>query len=107
MDALPDAAADPYPAIQARTGLGECLMNLGRPAEAKPYLQAAYDMRRKAVDTLPAVKVNALSIARLAEAIDLLVRVCEATGDAAEAAKWRTERAKYPPDPAPAPRLFK
>ena len=44
---------------------------------------------------------------RLAEAADRLVRLYEATGRPAEAARWRAERAAYLPEQAPPPRPVK
>jgi len=93
--------------VWSRIRLGECLMSLGRPADAKPNLQAAYDLGRKADAKPPGGKVKAMSKAHLAEAIDLLARVYEATGENDAAAAWRVERAKYPPEQASAPRPAK
>ena len=49
-------------------------------------------------------QVQPLYRARLPEAAGRLAELCEATGRADEAAKWRAERAKYdakPPPPGP------
>jgi hypothetical protein len=78
--------------------LGGSLLGQGRYAESEPLLRAGYD-GIKAQET----DLSALDRARFAEAADRLARLCEATGRPAEAAKWRAERAKYAPGPAPRP----
>ncbi|HET6575422.1 MAG TPA: hypothetical protein VFG68_17595 [Fimbriiglobus sp.] len=49
-------------------------------------------------------KIPPVGKARLSEAADRLVELYTRWGKPAEAAKWRAERAKYPPEQAPLPR---
>jgi tetratricopeptide (TPR) repeat protein len=86
----------------ARSMLGEALAAQGKHAEAGPLLRRGFDELTAREASIPlAVRGD-----RLREAAGRLVRLAEATGDTAAAARWRAERAKYPPpvEPGPPPR---
>ena len=75
------------------------LLGQKRYAEAEPLLVAGYEgMGRQ----LP--KIPPRFRGRLPEAADRLVDLYAAWGKPDEAARWRAERAKYPPPAAPPPR---
>ena len=79
--------------------LGDALLRQGKPAEAEPLLVAGYaGLLADRTSIPPPAKAN------LPDAASRLARVYLALGKPDEAAKWRAERAKYPPDTAPPPR---
>ena len=79
--------------------LGQSLAAQGKPDEAGAYLTDGY---RGLADRLATVPLRYKHLA--ADAADDLARRSLARGDEAGAARWRAERAKYPPESAPAPR---
>jgi len=90
---------DAWATAHARSLLGAAVLGQRRYADAEPLLTAGYEgMLRRAA------KVPPVRRARLAEAADRLVELYAAWGKPAEAARWRAERAKYPPPTAPPPR---
>jgi serine/threonine protein kinase/tetratricopeptide (TPR) repeat protein len=82
-----------------RSMLGGALLGQQKYADAEPLLLAGYDGLKEREKTIPPQ-----GRARLPEAVDRLVELYAAWGKPAEAARWRAERAKYPPDRAPPPR---
>jgi hypothetical protein len=66
--------------------LGGVLLGQMKHAEAEPLLVAGYDgMKRREATIAPEAR------SRLAEAVERLVQLDEATGRREEAAKWRRE----------------
>ncbi|MBX9584088.1 MAG: tetratricopeptide repeat protein, partial [Gemmataceae bacterium] len=85
----------------AKSLLGGALLRRGKPAEAEALLVAGYEgllADRRNIPPLPAAQVN------LPDAADRLVEVYRTLNRPAEVARWRAERAKYPPPTAPPPR---
>jgi len=78
--------------------LGGALLGQKKYAEAEPLLVEGYEgMKQRETQIPPPGKV------RLPEAADRLVELYVALGKSEESAKWRAERAKYPPEQAPPP----
>jgi tetratricopeptide (TPR) repeat protein len=77
----------------AKSLLGGALLGMKRYADAELMLAAGYDGIRRQEKSLPTHFRP-----RVGEVVDWLVRLYEETGRAEEAAKWRTERAKYVPE---------
>jgi tetratricopeptide (TPR) repeat protein/tRNA A-37 threonylcarbamoyl transferase component Bud32 len=91
----PDVAA-------ANSLLGGCLTARGAYPEAEPLLAKGYEgLKRSEAAAPPRGK------SRGAAAADRLVRLYDAWGKPAEAAKWRAVRAGYDREPAPPPRPAK
>ncbi len=90
---------DAWTTFNAQSMLGGALLGQKQYAEAEPLLLAGYAGLKER-----AAKIPANGKLRLPEAADRLVELYAAWGKPAEAAKWRAERAKYPPEPAPPPR---
>ncbi|MBX9584707.1 MAG: tetratricopeptide repeat protein, partial [Gemmataceae bacterium] len=83
----------------AKSLLGEVLLRQGKYAEAEPLLLAGYEgLKAEAKNIPPQGRQN------VPEAADRLVELYGALGKPAEVAKWRAERANYPPPAAPPPR---
>jgi tetratricopeptide (TPR) repeat protein len=86
--AQPDAPAT----FDAKSLLGGALLGQGKYADAEPLLLAGYEgMKRHEKGAPPQGR------GRLPEAADRLVELYAAWGKPDEVARWRTERAKYPP----------
>ena len=67
--------------------LGEALLGQKRYADAEPLLLGGYrGMKEREATIDPGGRV------RITQALDRLVRLYEATGDASAAATWRRER---------------
>jgi tetratricopeptide (TPR) repeat protein len=79
--------------------LGRTLAGQNRTAEAEALLLGGYAGLVKNLPVIPPVQRF-----RMPEAADALVEFYAAAGRPDEAAKWRAERAKYPPPQAPMPR---
>jgi tetratricopeptide (TPR) repeat protein len=87
--------------FNARSMLGGALLGRRQYAEAEPLLLEGYEGMKAREQTIPRTGGGEL---RIPEAIDRLVGLYAATNKTDEAAKWRAERAKYPPPVAPPPR---
>jgi tetratricopeptide (TPR) repeat protein len=79
---------DAWTTFNAKSLLGGALLGQKKYAEAEPLLRAGYEGLKSHADTIPA-EVRA---ARLREALQRLVTLCEATDRKDEAARWRKER---------------
>jgi tetratricopeptide (TPR) repeat protein len=79
--------------------LGRAALARGRYADAEPHLLAGY---RGLTERRASIPPDWLS--KQAELADHLTELYVRRGDPDEVARWRAERAKYPPDRAPAPR---
>jgi serine/threonine protein kinase/tetratricopeptide (TPR) repeat protein len=85
------AEPNSWATFEAKSLLGGALLGLGKYAEAEPLLRAGYDgLKEREGEVPPAAK------GRLAEAADRLVELYTALGKPDGAARWRTERGKYP-----------
>ncbi|MBX9579402.1 MAG: tetratricopeptide repeat-containing protein [Gemmataceae bacterium] len=88
----------------ARAHLGGVLVGRGEYGEAEPLLVQGYD-GLKQWERDPLYQHGGGSAAgEVAECLDRLAELAAARGRPAEAARWRAERAKYPPSEAPPPR---
>lgn len=98
-------APNDWTTANARSMLGEALAAQRKYATAGPLLKRGYEELKTRAENIPA----SVRGDRLREAAARLVRLSEATGDAAEAARWRAELAKYPPpvEAGPPPRTIK
>ena len=85
--------------IQHPSLLGGALLGQKKLAEAEPLLLKGYEGMKAREQTIPP-QANT----RIPEALDRLIDFSTATNKPDEAAKWRAERAKYPPPVAPMPR---
>jgi tetratricopeptide (TPR) repeat protein len=93
---------DAWLTASVRSLLGRACLRQRRYAEAEPLLLAGYvGMTARADKALP------FGEARLPETADCLVELYTAMGKPDEAAKWRAERVKYPPEQAPPPRAWR
>ncbi len=90
--------AENWLTFNTKSMLGEALVGQKKYAEAEPLLLAGYEGMKKREKTIPPQGSN-----RIREAIDRLVQLYVATGKKDDAAKWRSELAKYP-EVAPMPR---
>jgi eukaryotic-like serine/threonine-protein kinase len=94
---------DAWNTFNAKSMLGGALLDQKKYADAEPLLLAGYEgMKQRENMILPIARI------RIAEAIERLVQLYEATGKKDEAAKWRKElqgRPKPEPPKEPAPRL--
>ena len=91
--AAPDSAA----AAADRSRLGAALAGMGQVGEAEPLLLDGYSGLVKCRD-------DPAAAALLPAAADRLARFYNAVGNPGQAARWRAERVKYPPEVAPPPR---
>jgi serine/threonine protein kinase/tetratricopeptide (TPR) repeat protein len=85
--------------FNTRSMLGGALLGQQKYAEAEPLLLAGYEGMKQREKTIPPQ-----GAVRLPEAADRLVELYTALGKSEEVARWRAERAKYPPPTAPLPR---
>jgi serine/threonine protein kinase len=81
------AQPDGWTTFNTRSMLGEALLGQQKYAEAEPLLLAGYRGMKEREATIP----QPVRKDRLAEALERLVRLYEATGREDEAAKWRKE----------------
>ena len=89
-------------AVTTAALLGQALAGQNKFADAEPFLLDGYQgMTARAAAVSPRYKTL------LAEVADLLAARAAERGDTAGAAKWRAERAAYPLEHAPAPRLVR
>src|SRR5262249_14896627 len=77
---------DEWTTFDTRSLLGDSLLGQRKLADAEPLLRAGFAGLKRRAATIPPP-----SRPRLAEAAERLVRLYEATGQPAEAAKWRAE----------------
>ena len=91
---------DSWLTFSVRSALGGARLGQKRYAEAEPLLLAGYGGMKQQADKAPAFGET-----RLPATAAWLVELYTALGKPGEAAKWRAERAKYPPEQAPPPRL--
>jgi hypothetical protein len=90
---------DAWLTFSVRSALGGARLGQKRYAEAEPLLLAGYDGMKQRADKAPAFGET-----RLPATAAWLVELYTALGRPDEVAKWRAERAKYPPEQAPPPR---
>ena len=90
------------PTLDNRSLLGAALAGQGKYAEAEPLLLSGYEELKRRAPELPPHLAPVV-----VEAADRLAQLYAAWHKPAEAAKWRAERATYPPEEAPAPRRAK
>jgi tetratricopeptide (TPR) repeat protein len=83
---------DTWGTANARSLLGGVLAGRAKMDEAEPLLLAGYEGLRSKFDQLPPE-----AKARLTDAADRLVQFYEMAGRPNDVAKWKAERAKYPP----------
>ncbi len=74
---------------EVRSLLGGALLAQKKPAEAAPLLRAGYEGMARSAPAIPVVDRP-----RLAEALDRLIALGEATGKSDEVKAWKAERAK-------------
>ena len=91
---------DTWLTSSVRALLGRACLRQKRYAEAEPLLLAGYVGMKERAD-----KPLSFGEARLPETADCLVELYITLGKPDEAAKWRAERTKYPPEQAPPPRI--
>jgi tetratricopeptide (TPR) repeat protein len=89
-------------AFNVKSRLGGALLGQKKYAEAEPLLRAGYEGMK-----LRAEKISAQQKPLLAEALDRLIALAEATNKADEARLWKDERAKLPAASAPKPKAEK
>jgi tetratricopeptide (TPR) repeat protein len=82
----------------AQAGLGECLIGQKKYADAERVLIGCYEDMTRRAKSAPK-EAEAIPVA-----VDLLVRLYMSWGKSEEAARWRAERAKYPPVTPPPPK---
>jgi serine/threonine protein kinase len=90
---------DAWNTFNTRSMLGGALLGQRKYAEAEPFLLKGYEGMKGREKTIPPQ-----GLVRLPEAADRLVELYTALGKPGEAARWRAERAEYPPPTAPPPR---
>ena len=90
---------DAWTTFNTRSMLGGSLLGQRKFADAEPLLVAGYEGMKQRAKAIPPEFRH-----RLAEALDRLIAFYAAAGKPAEEAKWRVERAGYPPFVAPLPR---
>jgi eukaryotic-like serine/threonine-protein kinase len=85
---------DLWSTFHIRSMLGGALLGRKRHAEAEPLLRAGYEGMKQRADKIPPQgKI------RLAEALDRLIELAEATDTPDDARKWKDEKAKLPTPP--------
>ncbi len=88
--------------FNTRSMLGGALLGQKKFDDAEPLLLAGYEGMKQREAMIPAqTKV------RIHEALDRLIDLYTATNKPDEVKKWRAERAKYPAEQAPPPRVKK
>jgi hypothetical protein len=97
------AAPNSWTTFNTMSMLGGALLGQKKYAEAEPLLVQGYEGMKAREEK---ISQGPLDRRRIPEAIDRLIELYTATNRPEEAAKWRTERAKYP-FVAPPPREVK
>jgi hypothetical protein len=88
---------DSWTRFDVQSLLGGALLGQKKYADAEPLLLSGYEgMKQREA------KLRFFERKHMTDALDRLVRLYDAWGKPDEAAKWRAERAKYPPTQAPA-----
>jgi serine/threonine protein kinase/tetratricopeptide (TPR) repeat protein len=88
---------DAWATFNTKSMVGGALLGQKKDAEAEPLMRAGYDGLKQRAEKIPQQdKV------RLAEALDRLIELAEATGKPAEATAWRDEKARLA-SPTPKP----
>jgi tetratricopeptide (TPR) repeat protein len=90
-------APDDWRTFNTRSMLGEVRLAQKKHAEAEKLLVGGYLGLKEREKVIPPI----YRCVRLEEALDRLVRLCQATGRPEEVKKWQAEKAKLPPAPAP------
>ncbi|QDU23699.1 tetratricopeptide repeat protein [Urbifossiella limnaea] len=88
-----------WPTFETQSLLGEALLRQKKYAEAEPLLVKGYAGLKQREYFLDPREES-----RIPEALDRLIDFYTATDKPDDAARWRAERAKYPPPAAPPPR---
>jgi eukaryotic-like serine/threonine-protein kinase len=94
---------DAWTTFNTKSMLGAALLGQKKYADAEPLLRAGYDGLKSRADKIPLQgKI------RLAEALDRLIALAEATNKPDDAKQWKEEKAKLPSETAaPNPRVEK
>jgi tetratricopeptide (TPR) repeat protein len=93
-------APDAWGTYYWKSLLGEALLGQKKYAAAEPLLRAGYEGMK-----LRAEKIPPRNMYRLAEALDRLIKLAEATNKPDDAKRWKDERAKLPAASAPKPEV--
>jgi hypothetical protein len=90
-------APDDWNTFNAKSMLGGALLGQEKYADAEPLLRAGYDGMKLRAGKIP----TAARRPRLAEALDRLIELAEATNRPDDARMWNDEKAKLPATPGP------
>ena len=82
---------DAWTTFNTKSMLGGALLGQKKYAEAEPLLKAGYEGMKKRAEKLPPGSKD-----RLAQALDRLIELPEATNKPDDAKKWEDEKAKLP-----------
>jgi eukaryotic-like serine/threonine-protein kinase len=99
LSALEKVKPGAWKTFSTKSMLGEVLLAQKNYIESEQLLLAGYTGLTKTADTIPPA-IRSL----LPDAVDRIIEFYTATNKPDELRKWRAERAKYPPQQAPAPR---
>jgi tetratricopeptide (TPR) repeat protein len=91
-------APDAWQTFNVRAELGAALLGQKQYTAAEPLLRAGYEGMKLRAEKIPPQRKF-----RLAEALDRLIALAEATNKPDEARMWKDERAKLPAASAPKP----
>jgi hypothetical protein len=80
---------DSWLTFNSRSQVGDSLLGQKKYAEAEPFLLSGFDGMKQREQTIPAI-----AKVRLNEAVERLVRLYEATGEAGKAAEWNKKPAE-------------
>jgi hypothetical protein len=92
-------APDDWSTFNTKSMLGGALLGQKKYEDADPLLRAGYEGMK-----LRAEKIPAQATPRLAESLDRLIQLAEATNKPDETRMWKEEKAKLPAASAPAPK---
>ena len=90
---------DDWNTFNAKSILGEALLDQKKYTNAEPLLLQAYDGMQRRLKLIPPE-----GLFRVSDAVDRLIRLYTALGNTVEVKKWQDERAKYPREQLPMPR---
>ena len=96
-DPKPEVAS--WQVADTQSQVGAALLGQKRYADAEPLLRAAYQGLTADPKAVPAAGKQ-----RLTQTVERLAALYTRWGKSDEGARWRAERAKYPPELAPRPR---
>jgi hypothetical protein len=85
---------DAWTTFNTQSVLGAALAGQKKFPEAEPFLLKVYEGMKQREESIPK---SGGAERRIPEAIDRLIDLYTATNKPDEVAKWRAERAKYPP----------